>query len=71
MLWFICFFNYADREVISVTFPLLQDEFGFSKYELGWIKSSFMIVYAVSAPFAGQVGDRMSRKLVILTGLYV
>ena len=71
MLWFICFFNYADREVISVTFPLLQDEFGFTKYELGWIKSSFMIVYAISAPFAGQVGDRASRKVVILTGLYV
>lgn len=71
MLWFICFFNYADREVISVTFPLLKEEFGFSKTELGWIKSSFMIVYAISAPFAGQVGDRMSRKLVILSGLYV
>lgn len=71
MLWFICFFNYADREVISVTFPLLKEEFNFSKTELGWIKSSFMIVYALSAPFAGQVGDRVSRKLVILSGLYV
>ncbi|HVU89968.1 MAG TPA: MFS transporter [Pirellulales bacterium] len=71
MLWFICFFNYADREVISVTFPLLKEQFNFSKTELGWIKSSFMIVYAVSAPFAGQVGDRVSRKLVILSGLYV
>ena len=30
-----------------------------------------MIVYALSAPFAGQIGDRVSRKLVILTGLYV
>ena len=29
MLWFVCFFNYADRQTISVVFPLLKKEFGF------------------------------------------
>jgi predicted MFS family arabinose efflux permease len=71
MLWFICFFNYADRQAIFSIFKPLEQEFGFSKQQLGLIGSAFAIVYALSAPMAGQVSDRMSRKLVILGGLYV
>lgn len=71
MLWFICFFNYADRQAIFSIFPILEAEFGFSKQELGLIGSAFAIVYALTAPLAGQVSDRASRKLVILGGLYV
>jgi len=71
ILWFICFFNYADRQAIISTQPLLEQRFGFSKQEQGWIVSAFMIVYAVTAPMAGQVGDRLPRKLIIMAGLYV
>jgi MFS family permease len=71
MLWFICFFNYADRQAIFSVFPILEEEFGFSKAELGLIGSAFAFVYALSAPVAGQISDRSSRKLVILGGLYV
>src|SRR4051794_18804998 len=71
MLWFICFFNYADRQAISAILPLLKKEYGFNQEELGLIGSAFAIVYALTAPFAGQVGDRFSRKAVILAGLYV
>ena len=41
MLWFICFFNYADRQALSVVLPSLQEEFGFSETELGLISSVF------------------------------
>ncbi|WP_395089073.1 MFS transporter [Armatimonas sp.] len=71
MLWFICFFNYADRLAIFSVFPLLQKDLGFSKTELGVIGAAFTWVYAITAPFAGHVGDRMPRKWVILGGLYV
>lgn len=71
MLWFICFFNYADRQAIFSIFPLLEEEFGFSKAELGLIGSAFAAVYGLTAPLAGQVSDRASRKLVILGGLYI
>jgi MFS family permease len=69
MLWFICFFNYADRMAISSALPLLEREYEFNKEQLGLISSAFMWVYALSAPFAGQVADRVSRKLLILGGL--
>ena len=39
MLWFICFFNYADRQSIFSVFPKLKEEFGFDTVERGWIAS--------------------------------
>lgn len=71
MLWFICFFNYADRQAISSVLPLLEREYGFSKEEQGLIGGAFMWVYGISAPLAGMVGDRANRKWVILAGLYI
>lgn len=68
MLWFICFFNYADRQSISSVFPVLGKEFNFSKTELGLIGSAFMWVYALGAPLAGFIGDRLRRKDLILGG---
>ncbi len=68
MLWFVCAFNYADRQAISVVFPLLQKEFGFDKQQLGLIGSAFMWVYAAGAPFAGWTGDRFPRRHLILGG---
>jgi MFS family permease len=68
MLWFICFFNYADRQTIPVIFPLLEREFGFKKDQLGIIASAFMWVYAGCALFAGLICDRFRRKDLILGG---
>jgi MFS family permease len=71
MLWFICFFNYADRMAINAVGTVLQKQYGFTDEDLGWIFSAFMFVYALSAPLAGLVGDRVRRKSLILGGLAV
>ena len=68
MLWIICFLNYADRQAITAIFPVLEKEFGFSKFQLGIIGSIFMWVYASGAFFAGFVSDRVWRKPLILGG---
>src|SRR5678816_4899097 len=70
MLWWICFFNYADRQAIFSVFPLLEKEFGLTLAQLGWLGSSFGIVYGLCAPFAGRVVDRVRRKSAILGGLH-
>jgi hypothetical protein len=62
MLWCICFLNYGDRQAISAIFPKLYDEFHFDTVQLGLIGSAFMWVYALAAPLAGYVGDRLRRK---------
>ncbi|HEX4795618.1 MAG TPA: MFS transporter [Humisphaera sp.] len=69
MLWFVCLFNYADRQAIFSVFPLLKSRFNLSDLQLGIIGSSFMWVYAAAGPLAGLVGDRVSRKALILGGL--
>jgi len=68
MLWFVCFFNYADRQALSGVAPKLKEEFGFTNDEMGLIGSAFMWVYAAAAPLAGFIGDRFRRKDLILGG---
>ncbi|MBK7600527.1 MAG: MFS transporter [Acidobacteria bacterium] len=69
MLWFVCFFNYADRQAIFSVFPLLQKEMGLSDVQLGFVGASFMYVYALAGPIAGIIGDRFNRKFLIISGL--
>lgn len=69
MLWFTCFFNYADRQAIYSVFPLLKSEMGLSDVQLGVVGGAFMWVYAACGPLAGIVGDRVRRKTLIISGL--
>src|SRR5215468_1835965 len=69
MLWFVCFFNYADRQAIFSVFEPIKGEMRLSDAQLGVIGASFMWVYAAAAPIAGLVGDRLRRKTLILAGL--
>ena len=69
LLWFVCLFNYADRQAIFSVFPLLKAEMHLTDVQLGYVASSFMWLYAAAAPFAGLAGDRFRRKTVILGGL--
>jgi MFS family permease len=69
MLWFVCFFNYADRQAIFSVFPLLKSEMHLSDVQLGIVGGSFMWVYAAALPIAGMIGDRAPRKGLILGGL--
>src|SRR5206468_3498951 len=69
MLWFVCFFNYADRQAIFSVFELLKSEMRLSDVQLGIVGASFMWVYAAVGPIAGLVGDRINRKALIIGGL--
>lgn len=69
MLWLVCFFNYADRQAIFSVFPLLKTEMNLSDVQLGIVAACFMWVYALIGPIGGWLGDRFSRKSLILGGL--
>jgi len=71
MLWWISFFNYADRQAVFSVFPLLKEKMELSPVELGLLGSAFAWVYGLGAPFAGLVVDRVLRKTAILGGLHV
>lgn len=69
LLWCLCLLNYIDRSSIFVLFPPLQKEFSLTGTELGLISSVFLWVYSASSPFAGFLGDRFTRRSVILVSL--
>jgi len=69
LLWFCGFLNYADRQAVFSVLPFLKTEFGISDEQKGLIGSAFMFVYALSAPLAGYVVDRASRRMAIVIGL--
>ncbi len=69
LLWFVCFFNYADRQAIFSVFPLLKAEMGLTDIQLGIVGAAFMWVYAAIGPIAGMVGDRVQRKTLIVVAL--
>jgi predicted MFS family arabinose efflux permease len=58
-------FNYIDRQVLYAVFPLIKADLRLSDAELGFLASSFMIVYMCFAPFVGYFGDRVRRPLII------
>ena len=53
MLWFVCFFNYADRQAIFSVFPLIKQQLGLTDVQLGVVGASFMWMYALFGPLAG------------------
>lgn len=65
-LWIVCVLNYMDRSSVFVLYPVLQQKFSMSGTELGLIGSIFLWVYSLTSPLAGAIGDRISRKTVIL-----
>ncbi len=69
MLWCVLLFNYADRQAIFSVFPLIKHEMQLSDFQLGILGSCFMWVYAFSGPFTGWIGDRLSRKKLIIGSL--
>jgi MFS family permease len=69
MLWLVCLFNYADRQAVFSVFDPLKKEMHLTDVELSFVGSAFMWVYAIVLPFAGLIGDRVSRKTLILGGL--
>jgi MFS family permease len=73
ILWWISFFNYADRQALSAVSKLLEDPavMGLSRVQIGWLGSAFAWTYGPCSLVAGYVVDRMRRKTAILGGLYV
>ena len=57
--------NYLDRATLSALAPVLTDEFHLSNTQYGMIIGAFSLTYAVSAPFAGMLIDRLGLNRAI------
>lgn len=71
MIWLIACLNYTDRMTIFSVFPVLKQQLSLSDITLAWIGSSFLWIYGVFSPVGGYLGDRFSRRSVILWSLLI
>lgn len=69
LLWLVFFFNQADRQIFNVILPLIKTDLNLSDAQLGLIASVFIWAIGFCVPLAGYVGDRLSKKKVILFSL--
>ncbi len=65
LVFCLSLFNYIDRQVLYAVFPLIKTDLNLSDAKLGFLASSFMLVYMCFAPFVGYFGDRVRRPLII------
>jgi predicted MFS family arabinose efflux permease len=68
-LWLCYLLNHADRQVVYTLFPALQKEFGYSDTVVGLTGALFLWVYGLCSPFAGILGDRVSKTKLIVASL--
>ncbi len=70
VLSFINLFSYLDRYVVSaLTESLKHSDLALSDANLGSLMSGFLVVYTMTAPIFGALGDRRSRPRLIALGV--
>lgn len=70
-MWFAYFLNYCDRQAVFAMFPSLKSDLGMTDQQLGLTGACFLWVYALGCPIAGIVGDRVSKRILVVMSLII
>jgi MFS family permease len=70
-MWFAYFLNYCDRQAVFSMFPSLKADLQMSDQELGLVGALFLWIYAFGCPISGYLGDRFSKRLLVVLSLVV
>jgi ACS family hexuronate transporter-like MFS transporter len=57
--------SFVDRQVLAALAPVLQEQFNLSNFGYAWVVSAFSLTYAVFAPAAGLLVDRVGLNVGI------
>ncbi len=68
-MWFAYFLNYCDRQAVFAMFPSLKSDLGMTDQQLGLTGAYFLWVYALGCPIAGAIGDRVSKRVLVVLSL--
>jgi MFS family permease len=71
VLTFINLFNYLDRWVLSAVLEAIKRDLHFSDTQLGSLATGFIIIYMLTSPVFGTLGDRRSRPPLIALGVAI
>lgn len=73
LLWVVALLNYMDRQMLStmreaMQFDIVELE---SAVNFGRLMAIFLWIYGLLSPFAGAIADRVSRKWLVVSSLFV
>lgn len=73
LLWVVATLNYLDRQMLSTMKPsMMVDIAELAKAEnFGRLMAVFLWIYAFMSPISGIIADRMNRKWLIVSSLFV
>jgi MFS family permease len=60
--------NYIDRYILPGEVSLIQHEFHSTDQQMGALTTALFVFYMIAAPLTGWIGDRFSRKPLIIAG---
>ena len=69
ILFFINLLNYMDRFTVAGVLTSIEKYYHLSHSQSGLLQTSFIISYMIFAPIFGYLGDRYSRKLIMVFGI--
>jgi MFS family permease len=65
----INFLNYIDRYVLAAVLESVSLDFGLADADSGLLGLMFIVVYSLASPFTGWLGDRGTRKYLVVGGV--
>ena len=70
-MWVAYFLNYCDRQAVFSMTGSLKTDLKMTDTQLGLVGAIFLWVYAFGCPIAGQIGDRLSKRLLVVLSLVI
>lgn len=61
-------FYYTGRLAIGHAMPLMQQDLGYSKQQLGWLTAAALAAYGIGQAINGNLGDRLGGRLMVTLG---
>src|SRR6476660_7987775 len=72
ILTFINLFNYLDRWIVAaVVESIKKSELHLTDTQLGFVGAGFIVVYTLTSPIFGTLGDRRARPPLIALGVAI
>lgn len=70
-MWMAYFLNYCDRQAVFSMTGSLKTDLKMTDTQLGLVGAIFLWIYAFGCPIAGQIGDRLSKRLLVVLSLVI
>src|SRR3546814_20432621 len=72
MLFVATCLSFLDRQVLSIAIIEIEEEFGLTDVQYGWVNTSFLIGYALMFTLGGYLIDRFGSKagLAVSVGVW-